>query len=691
MVSVLLARMARGHRMIRFAPFAKLSTPAPLPDRPRLGIQGEFPGVREPGDGHWGRERRLKTGHTVWLRRNIQCGTGRGYSCIDHSRLSAEVSTACPQPLWRSGRWGRKGNLSIDRLPKGKRWSRRPGLNRQPADYESAALPLSYVGPGKRGNGREKQAYENRSPEVKPFPTEGPGSRVLDLVLLDVELLGRGNVHLHSEPVLEHLDEPAVFAEHLLRQRRVDGQGDLLPSQEGRLALEVAEYLVGDRLLRFDDSLPGAVGASLRKRPDKTLPHAFARHLHQAELGYFADGRLAPVGAQRIDERLVHLLPVLLALHVDEIDDDDPADVAQPELVNDLLHRLEVDFRGRLLEGGTAHVFPRVDVDDGERLGLLDHDGAPALQPHFLVESPGKLDLDAVMLEDRLLAPVELDPFPQAGEKLRSEVADADVLLLGVDDDPVHVRGEQVTHGPQGKGELPVDQGGSAHRFALAPDRIPVVDQVVHVRLQFGFRSSFRGGADDGSHPVQADIFHDRMEPLPFLRVLDPAGDADVPGPGEEHEISAGEGDVAGDPCPLGAQWFLGPLPDEVLPLWDKPLDGGDELLLRVPGHVDVDVLREVLVPVLVGIEPDPGYDEIAGVKEAGLFHPHVHERGLHPREHPDDPPLVDVADDVPVIPALEEELDEDAGLERRDTRLVRGGVDDDELIPFFHLISSFA
>ena len=34
--------------------------------------------------------------------------------CIDRSRLSAEVSTACPQPLWRSGIWGGEGNISID-------------------------------------------------------------------------------------------------------------------------------------------------------------------------------------------------------------------------------------------------------------------------------------------------------------------------------------------------------------------------------------------------------------------------------------------------------------------------------------------------------------------------------------------------------------------------------------------------
>src|SRR4030067_1557193 len=108
---------------------------------------------------------------------------------------------------------------------------------------------------------------------------------MLYLVLLDVELLRHRTVPLHSESVLEHLDEPAVLADHLLRQRRVDVQGYLFPRQDGGLALEGAKYLIADRLLRLDDPFPGAVGAFLRKRPEETLPHAFARHLHQAELG----------------------------------------------------------------------------------------------------------------------------------------------------------------------------------------------------------------------------------------------------------------------------------------------------------------------------------------------------------------------------------------------------------------------
>ena len=37
--------------------------------------------------------------------------------------------------------------LDIIRRAKKSRWSRRSDLNRQPTDYESVALPLSYAGP----------------------------------------------------------------------------------------------------------------------------------------------------------------------------------------------------------------------------------------------------------------------------------------------------------------------------------------------------------------------------------------------------------------------------------------------------------------------------------------------------------------------------------------------------------------
>ena len=73
-------------------------------------------------------------------------------------------------------------------------------------------------------------------------------------------------------------------------------------------------------------------------------------------------------------------------LHVDEVDDDDPADVAQPQLAHDLVGRLEVRLQDRVLEVLASGEAARVHVDGGERLGLVDGDVAAGRQPHDALE-----------------------------------------------------------------------------------------------------------------------------------------------------------------------------------------------------------------------------------------------------------------------------------------------------------------
>ncbi len=64
--------------------------------------------------------------------------------------------------------------------------------------------------------------------------------------------------------------------------------------------------------------------------------------------------------------------------HVDEVDDDDPADVTQPQLADDLLGGLDVVAGDRLFEvAARADELAGVDVDDGHRLGAVD-DERPA-------------------------------------------------------------------------------------------------------------------------------------------------------------------------------------------------------------------------------------------------------------------------------------------------------------------------
>jgi hypothetical protein len=70
------------------------------------------------------------------------------------------------------------------------------------------------------------------------------------------------------------------------------------------------------------------------------LARALARHLHQAQLREAAGHGLGAVARQLLAELGQHGA-VLLALHVDEVDDD-AAQVAQPQLARNGVRRFQV-------------------------------------------------------------------------------------------------------------------------------------------------------------------------------------------------------------------------------------------------------------------------------------------------------------------------------------------------------------
>ena len=98
--------------------------------------------------------------------------------------------------------------------------------------------------------------------------------------------------------------------------------------------------------------------------------------LEQAELADRAELHARAVVAQRIAQPLLDLAAVLALLHVDEVDHDQAAQVAQPHLARDLVGRLQVGAGGGLLDVAAAGGPRRVDVDRHQRLGVVDHDRA---------------------------------------------------------------------------------------------------------------------------------------------------------------------------------------------------------------------------------------------------------------------------------------------------------------------------
>src|SRR5690606_24768612 len=97
------------------------------------------------------------------------------------------------------------------------------------------------------------------------------------------------------------------------------------------------------------------------------------------------------VGFQAFADTLFHGTLVLGRGHVDEVDDDQAADVAQTQLAGNFLGGFEVGLQGSFLDVSTLGRAGRGDVDERRGRGVREHHGAAGGQCDRTVE--GGLDL----------------------------------------------------------------------------------------------------------------------------------------------------------------------------------------------------------------------------------------------------------------------------------------------------------
>jgi hypothetical protein len=154
---------------------------------------------------------------------------------------------------------------------------------------------------------------------------------------------------------------------------------------------------------------PAQTGQGLAQDVGQRLARALAGHLDEAELREAVHGDARAVARERLAEFRQHGIPVLGGVHVDEVDDDDAAEIPQPQLPGDRLRRLEVGLEDGVVEGAPRDEAAGVDVDGGERLGLVDDDVAAAFQVHAPGERALDLVLDGKQVEERALAGVMLE------------------------------------------------------------------------------------------------------------------------------------------------------------------------------------------------------------------------------------------------------------------------------------------
>lgn len=106
--------------------------------------------------------------------------------------------------------------------------------------------------------------------------------------------------------------------------------------------------------------------------------------------------RFGPAGLKLPGQRFQKPRFAASVLHIDEIDDDDAAQIAQPDLAGDLGSGLQIHLQNGILQIVRPYKFARIDIDHGQCFSLIDDQIAAVFQPNAPFERFVHLSADIV-------------------------------------------------------------------------------------------------------------------------------------------------------------------------------------------------------------------------------------------------------------------------------------------------------
>ncbi len=206
----------------------------------------------------------------------------------------------------------------------------------------------------------------------------------------------------------------------------------------------------------------------------------------------------------RFAQAIFHRALVTHRRHIDKVDNDQAAQVAQAQLTRDLIGRFQVGVECGLFDIAAARGARRVNVDSGQRFGAVDNDRAARRQAHFALEGGLDLRFDLIVAEQRDLAGVKLDfaaeiGTPEGGDMLARQLEHFRV----VDQDFADVLAQIVAEGAHDNVAFLVDQERSRAVFSGFFNRFPVFQTEAQVPLQRLGGFAYACGTYDQAHAVR--------------------------------------------------------------------------------------------------------------------------------------------------------------------------------------------
>ncbi|PMQ17004.1 hypothetical protein JaAD80_07785 [Janthinobacterium sp. AD80] len=389
-------------------------------------------------------------------------------------------------------------------------------------------------------------------------------------------MLVRDQDHGDAVAVLDFQHFAALFVQqegaHVDGHLHVDGGRVFLH----RLFLDDAQHLQGGRFGIADVAGAGAARARHVRAFGQRRTQALTRQFHQAEARNLAHLYTGTVMVQRIFQALFHFALIFCHFHVDEVDDDQAAQVAQAQLAGHFFGRFAVGVEGGGLDVRAARGARRVDVDGNERFGMVDHDGAARWQRHGAAVRRFNLVFDLEAREQRHVVAVAFYAVHHVGHHVAHELVRLVVDLVGIDQDLADVRLEVVADGADDQRRFLVDQESAVGRLAGAFDGAPQLHQVIQVPLQFIDVAADAGGAGDHGHASwQVQFIHGFAQFLALFTFHAARYATTTRVVRHQHQVAAGQGNKRGQGGALVAALFFFHLDHDFLAFAQRFLDGG--------------------------------------------------------------------------------------------------------------------
>ena len=324
----------------------------------------------------------------------------------------------------------------------------------------------------------------------------------LELVIRGFErLVGH---HQHIDALLEF--DLGDLGALLIEQERGDLDRNLAQHRRGvvleGLLLDDAQNLQRARFSVPNVARAAATRAGNRRTFAQSRAQPLPAHFHEAEFADGAELHAGTVLTKGVAQPVLDIAAVAAFFHVDKVDHDQAAEVAQAHLARHFVGGFQIGAGRGFFDVAALDGARRVHVDADQRFSVVDHDGAATGQLHRA--GIGRFDLvfDLKAAEQWRIVAVALDARRVFGHHVRHELLGLLVYVVGVDQDVADVVVEVVADGANHERGFLVNQVSTLAAFGCAINRAPQFEQVVQVPLQLWRAAANAGGARDDAHAV---------------------------------------------------------------------------------------------------------------------------------------------------------------------------------------------